>query len=70
MADAMSRVDQVTQQNAPAAEELAATAEHLSEQAARLQELVRWFRLDSDRAGASLPTAIANDSIRRLASSR
>ncbi len=44
MADAMQRVDRVTQQNAPAAEELAATAAHVSEQAARLQEIVRWFQ--------------------------
>ncbi|HEX9240932.1 MAG TPA: methyl-accepting chemotaxis protein [Anaeromyxobacter sp.] len=71
MADAMARVDQVTQQNAPAAEELAATAAHVSDQAARLQELVRWFQLAADRGrGAPLPRAASNDALRRLPSGR
>ncbi len=47
MSEAMERVDRVTQQNAPASEELAATAAHLSEQAARLQEIVRYFRIQA-----------------------
>ena len=73
MADAMERVDQVTQQNAPAAEELAATASHLSEQAARLQEIVRWFQFQAGPQGGAANLAPARDGhaeVRRLASGR
>ncbi len=55
MSEAMSQVDRVTQQNAPASEELAATATQVAEQAARLQEIVRYFRFDSAAPGR--PTA-------------
>jgi methyl-accepting chemotaxis protein len=58
MSEAMSQVDRVTQQNAPAAEELAATAAHVSEQASRLQEIVRYFRFD---AAAPAPRLDARD---------
>jgi methyl-accepting chemotaxis protein len=42
---AMGQMDQVTQRNASAAEELAATAEELSSQAMMLQQLVARFRV-------------------------
>ncbi len=41
---AMSQVDQVTQRNASAAEELSSTAEELSAQAESLQQLLAFFR--------------------------
>ena len=44
---AMSQVDQVTQRNASAAEELASTAEELSAQADALQQLVAFFHVDA-----------------------
>jgi methyl-accepting chemotaxis protein len=42
---AMTKVDQVTQRNASASEELASTAEEMSAQAESLQELVAFFRV-------------------------
>ena len=42
---AMGQVDQVTQRNASAAEELASTAEELAAQAESLQDLVAHFRV-------------------------
>ena len=47
----MKRVDAVTQQNAAAAHEFAATAQELSAQATRLEELVGQFRLPGDAGG-------------------
>jgi methyl-accepting chemotaxis protein len=47
----MSRVDQVTQRNASAAEELASTAEEMASQAEALQQLVSYFRLAGVDAG-------------------
>jgi hypothetical protein len=41
----MSQVDQVTQRNASAAEELASTAEQMASQAVSLQQLISFFRL-------------------------
>jgi methyl-accepting chemotaxis protein len=70
MADAMARVDEVTQQNAPAAEELAMTASHLSQQAARLQEVVGWFRFQRRAGPGARPApALAEGppQVRRLA---
>ena len=49
---AMGQVDQVTQRNASAAEELASTAEELSSQAASLQQVVAYFRVDESIAPA------------------
>lgn len=46
MNKAMSHVDQVTQRNASAAEELASTAEEMASQAAALQQLVSFFRVN------------------------
>jgi methyl-accepting chemotaxis protein len=43
--NAMTKVDQVTQRNASASEELASTAEEMAAQAEALQELVSFFRV-------------------------
>src|SRR6266542_3792975 len=45
---AMNQVDQVTQRNAAAAEELSSTAEEVSSQAETLQQLVAFFELADD----------------------
>ncbi|MEW6166026.1 MAG: methyl-accepting chemotaxis protein [Pseudomonadota bacterium] len=44
---AMGQLNKATQQNASASEELAATAEEMGGQAAQLQELMSFFRLDA-----------------------
>ena len=56
---AMSQVDQVTQRNASASEELASTAEEMASQAEALDQLVAYFRLGEVRraAGARARTA-------------
>lgn len=46
---AMALMDQVTQRNASAAEELASTAEEMSSQAEALSQLVSFFRTGDDR---------------------
>jgi methyl-accepting chemotaxis protein len=48
---AMSRVDQVTQRNAAAAEELASTSEELSAQAEAMQELMSFFQIQGFEDG-------------------
>jgi methyl-accepting chemotaxis protein len=53
---AMDQLDQVTQSNASASEELAATAEELSGQASQLKELVSFFKIKGDR-GAQKSTS-------------
>ena len=54
---AMAQLNQITQQNASASEELAATAEEMSGQAANLQEIIGFFTLagsqNKDRQPAS-----------------
>jgi methyl-accepting chemotaxis protein len=52
---AMSQVDELTQRNASASEELSRTAEELSAQAEALQQLIAFFRLRS--SGATPPAA-------------
>jgi methyl-accepting chemotaxis protein len=67
MSKAMLHVDQVTQRNASASEELASTAEELSAQAEALQQLVSFFRVGDEihalrsrpRAAALPPSAFA-----------
>jgi methyl-accepting chemotaxis protein len=49
---AMSQVDQVTQRNASAAEELSGTAAEMASQAANLQLLMRVFRIDISEESA------------------
>ena len=55
---AMNHLNSATQQTASASEELSATAEELSAQATGLQELMAFFKLDSDAAAAK-PAATA-----------
>ena len=54
---AMMHVDQVTQRNASAAEELASTAEEMSAQAETLQQLIAFFRVGG--ADDRLPRPVA-----------
>ena len=49
---AMGQLNRATQQNASASEELAATAEELGGQAAQLQELMEFFKIESQKVGA------------------
>ena len=68
----MARVDAVTQQNAPASEELAATASNLADQAGHLQEVVRYFRFEAG-TGRSRPARLApegNTGVPRLEARR
>jgi methyl-accepting chemotaxis protein len=51
---AMGQVDEVTQRNASAAEELSSTAEEMAAQAEALQRLVGWFRVRGEPRGAEL----------------
>jgi methyl-accepting chemotaxis protein len=48
---AMSSVDEVTQRNASAAEELSSTAEEMASQAQALQDLMAFFRASDDESG-------------------
>jgi methyl-accepting chemotaxis protein len=48
----MSQVDEVTQRNASAAEELSSTAEEMAAQAESLQQIVSFFTLSIAPAGA------------------
>ena len=55
---AMGQLNQITQQNASASEELAATAEEMSGQAMQLQELMAFFKVDASATPAArAPTA-------------
>ncbi|MCX7166875.1 MAG: hypothetical protein NTV11_11440, partial [Rhodocyclales bacterium] len=44
---AMGQLNKATQQNASASEELAATSEEMGGQAAQLQELMGFFKIDT-----------------------
>jgi methyl-accepting chemotaxis protein len=50
---AMTTVDQVTQRNASAAEELSSTAEQVAAHAGGLQQLMEFFRVDDARASTA-----------------
>ena len=50
---AMNQVDQVTQRNAAAAEELSGTAAGMATQAERLQELMTIFRATENSSGGT-----------------
>ena len=50
---AMGQLNKATQQNASASEELAATAEEMGGQAAQLQELMEFFKIEEQKVGAS-----------------
>jgi methyl-accepting chemotaxis protein len=67
---AMLQMDQITQQNAAAAEELASTSEELATQAGMLQQLVGFFRTGDEElaaAGARPAAAPAGREPRRAA---
>jgi hypothetical protein len=49
---AMNQVDQVTQRNAAAAEQLSSTADGMAAQAEHLQQLMSLFRVKTDQARA------------------
>ena len=50
---AMGQLNKATQQNASASEELAATSEEMGGQAAQLQELMEFFKIDSQKSAAA-----------------
>ncbi|MET1080231.1 MAG: methyl-accepting chemotaxis protein [Pseudomonas sp.] len=52
---AMGQMNQITQQNASASEQLAATAEEMNAQASQLQELISFFQLDGNPPAAGRP---------------
>ena len=52
MNKAMGRVDELTQRNATAAEEVASTSEELSSQAESLQSLIAFFRIGKETFGS------------------
>lgn len=54
---AMNQLNQITQQNASASEELAATAEEMSGQALQLQELMSYFKVSNTLATSHVQTA-------------
>ncbi len=56
---AMTQVDQVTQRNAAAAEELASTSEELAGQAESLQQLLSFFRVDQGTAPTQPARSVA-----------
>jgi methyl-accepting chemotaxis protein len=60
---AMGTVDQVTQRNASAAEELSSTAEEMASQAEALQQLVSYFRV-RDEGMHGLPRAASAPALR------
>jgi methyl-accepting chemotaxis protein len=51
----MGTVDQVTQRNASAAEQLSSTAEEMAGQAESLQQLMAFFRVDEQAAAVDGP---------------
>ncbi|MES2842809.1 MAG: methyl-accepting chemotaxis protein, partial [Pseudomonadota bacterium] len=55
---AVTQLDQMTQQNAALVEESAAAAESLKDQASRLTEVIKIFRIDAAQA-YSAPVAVA-----------
>lgn len=57
--DAMEQLNQLTQQNASSSEELSATAEEMSAQAEQLQDLMSFFKLESQAASGSVKAARA-----------
>ena len=56
---AMSSVDTVTQRNAASAEELSSTAEELAAQSEALQQLMAFFRVESDRVSTRIRKRVA-----------
>jgi methyl-accepting chemotaxis protein len=67
---AMASVDQVTQRNASAAEELSSTAQEMSAQADALQELIAFFQVELGSTGAPASRGGASPVLPRRASPR
>jgi len=65
---AMTLVDQVTQRNASASEELASTAEEMSSQAEALQQTIAYFKTNGDRdfTHRSIPAPAAPSRVTRF----
>ena len=63
----MTQLNSITQQNASASEELAATAEEMSSQATQLQEVMSFFRVGSSRAHTAAPTGKAASAVKTKA---
>jgi methyl-accepting chemotaxis protein len=64
---AMSQLTQLTQQNAAGSEELAATAEEVSAQSEKLRQLMSFFQLGAEMAGASAsPSRPSQAAVREL----
>jgi methyl-accepting chemotaxis protein len=63
---AIAQVDQVTQRNAAAAEELSSTSEELASQAEALRQLMSFFRVSSETPPAPPPAAAPEEDRRPL----
>lgn len=57
---AVEQLDQVIQQNSAAAEEMSSTGEEMAAQAAQLQEIISFFKLESSRFTAPLSAVVRN----------
>ena len=68
--DAITQLDQVTQQNAALVEESAAAAESLSQQAARLAEIVSVFKLGHGQSSAAPVAAVNTAAVERRGPNR
>ncbi|MEJ8811067.1 methyl-accepting chemotaxis protein [Variovorax ureilyticus] len=64
---AITQMDQVTQQNAALVEEAAAAAASLQEQAGGLSQVVGMFKLDDDGAAPAEPEPVAAPAVRKTA---
>jgi methyl-accepting chemotaxis protein len=62
---AMTVVDEVTQRNASASEELASTAEEMSSQAEALQQTIAFFRIAGDREKVAPAAGFRTPTVRR-----
>jgi methyl-accepting chemotaxis protein len=63
---AIQQLDKVTQQNAAASEEVAATSVQLSNQAEQLQMAVAFFRIDAERTSEPTAKAVVDTAVSRL----
>ena len=66
---AMAQVDQVTQRNAAAAEELSSTAIQMANQAEDLQQLMRAFRVDGKDESGNYPHRSVNSDVAKAQTS-
>ncbi|MFI3119798.1 MAG: methyl-accepting chemotaxis protein, partial [Methylococcaceae bacterium] len=63
ISDAVGQLDKAAQQNASGSEELAATAEELSGQAMQLQQVMAFFKVDTNQGRVAQPVAPSNKPI-------